>query len=63
MYVILHDAYVDDIPNRDITARLYVSETQFNRLRRRAVAAVARALLEYRHLPGTESLDPTVAPI
>jgi hypothetical protein len=45
-YVILHDAYVEDVPNREIMARLYISEGTYNRLRRRALLAVAQALLE-----------------
>ena len=47
-YTILHDAYVDDVPNRDIMSKLYVSEGTFNRQRRKALHAVARALLEAR---------------
>jgi hypothetical protein len=47
-YTILHDAYVEDVPNRDIMAKLYVSEGTFNRQRRKALHAVARALLEAR---------------
>lgn len=45
-YAILHDAYVADVPNREIMARLYVSEGTFNRQRRRALMAVARTLSE-----------------
>jgi predicted DNA-binding protein (UPF0251 family) len=45
-YVILHDAYVEDVPNREIMARLYISEGTFNRVRRKAIRAVARSLLE-----------------
>jgi hypothetical protein len=45
-YLILHDAYVEDIPNRDIMSRLYISEGTFNRTRRAAVRAVARAVGE-----------------
>jgi hypothetical protein len=48
-YTILHEAYVEDLPNRDIMARLYVSEGTFNRQRRKALHAVARALLEAKH--------------
>jgi len=51
-YTILHDAYVDDVPNRDIMSRLYVSEGTFNRRRRRALQSVARALLEAKHPSG-----------
>ncbi len=45
-YAILHDAYVADVPNREIMARLYISEGTFNRQRRKALHAVARTLLE-----------------
>jgi len=45
-YIVLHDAYLDDVPNREIMARLYISQGTFNRLRRRALRAVARNLLE-----------------
>ena len=45
-YSIMHDAYVEDVPNREIMARLYISEGTFNRQRRKALQAVARALHE-----------------
>lgn len=45
-YLILHDAYVEGIPNRDIMSRLYVSEGTFSRTRRAALRALARALEE-----------------
>jgi hypothetical protein len=45
-YIVLHDAYLDDVPNREIMARLYISQGTFNRRRRRALRAVARNLLE-----------------
>lgn len=45
-YVVLYDAYVKDVPNREIMARLYVSEGTFNRSRRNALRGVARYLLE-----------------
>jgi GAF domain-containing protein len=45
-YVILHDAYVFGELNRDIMARLFISESSFNRARRRAVRGVARAIQE-----------------
>jgi hypothetical protein len=45
-YVILHDAYVMDVPNRDIMTKLYISEGTFNRTRRSAVRAVAQAINE-----------------
>ena len=45
-YVVLHDAYVEDVPNREILARLYISEGTFNRSRRNALRGVARFLFE-----------------
>jgi hypothetical protein len=45
-YLILHDAYREDIPNRDIMAHLYISEGTFNRTRRAALRAVTRTLEE-----------------
>jgi hypothetical protein len=45
-YLILHAAYFQDVPNRDIMSRLYISEGTFNRTRRAALNAVARSLEE-----------------
>ena len=45
-FIILHDAYVMGELNRDIMAKLYISEGTFNRSRRRAVRGVAKALEE-----------------
>lgn len=45
-YLVVHDAYVLGESNREIMARLYISEGTFNRTRRRAILAVARALAE-----------------
>ena len=45
-YIILHDAYVIGIRNRDVMARLYISEGTFNRTRRNALRGVAMCLLE-----------------
>lgn len=45
-YAILHDAYLDDVPNRDIMSKLYISEGTFNRTRRAAIRSLARALAE-----------------
>ncbi len=45
-YLILHDAYLEGVPNRDIMSRLYVSEGTFSRTRRAALRALARALEE-----------------
>lgn len=46
MYMILYQAYVLDIPNRDIMSSLYISEGTFNRTRRAAVQAVTRMIIE-----------------
>jgi hypothetical protein len=48
-YLILRDAYVRGEANRDIMARLYVSEATFHRTRRSALRAVAQTLLELDH--------------
>jgi hypothetical protein len=45
-YTALRWAYVEEVPNREIMARLFISEGTFARLRRKAVRAVARNLLE-----------------
>jgi len=45
-YIILSDAYLNDVPNRDIMSRLYISEGTFNRTRRAAIRSLARALTE-----------------
>jgi hypothetical protein len=45
-YMILHEAYVMDRPNRDVMAELYISEGTFNRRRREAIEAVRRMLRE-----------------
>ncbi|RPI57993.1 MAG: hypothetical protein EHM56_02905 [Chloroflexi bacterium] len=45
-YLILHDAYVEGTSNRDIMSRLYISHGTFNRTRRAALRALARALEE-----------------
>lgn len=45
-YLILKDAYEDEMPNRDIMLHLYISEGTFNRTRRQAIRSVARALGE-----------------
>lgn len=49
-YIILHEAYLDDIPNRDIMSKLYISEGTFNRTRRAAIRTLARELAEMEHL-------------
>ncbi|MDH3676420.1 MAG: GAF domain-containing protein, partial [Anaerolineae bacterium] len=45
-YMILHSAYFEDVPNRDIMSRLYISEGTFNRTRRAALRAVTQTLEE-----------------
>jgi hypothetical protein len=45
-YLILHDAYLKEVPNREIMMRLYISEGTFNRTRRSAIRSLARALGE-----------------
>ena len=49
-YVILYDAYLDNVPNRDIMSKLYISEGTFNRTRRTAIRTLARELAEMEHL-------------
>ncbi len=45
-YIVLHDAYVQSLPNREVMARLFISEGTFHRTRRNAVRGLARLLLE-----------------
>ncbi len=45
-HAVLYDAYVEGVPNREIMARLYVSEGTFNRTRRNAIRGLARLLIE-----------------
>jgi DNA-binding NarL/FixJ family response regulator len=45
-YAVLHDAYVEGVQNREIMARLYISEGTFNRTRRNAIRGLARTLAE-----------------
>jgi hypothetical protein len=45
-YLILHDAYLEEVSNREIMLRLYISEGTFNRTRRAAIRSLARALGE-----------------
>ncbi len=48
-YVVLHDAYVLSLPNREIMSRLFISEGTFHRTRRNAVRGLTRMLLELNH--------------
>ena len=45
-HAVLYDAYVECVPNREIMARLYISEGTFNRTRRNAIRGLARSLTE-----------------
>jgi hypothetical protein len=49
-YIILHDAYIENVSNRDIMSNLYISEGTFNRTRRAAIRTLARELAEMEHL-------------
>jgi len=48
-FVVLHDAYIQGVPNREVIARLYVSEGTFHRTRRQSVRGVARWLAEQKN--------------
>ena len=45
-HAVLYDAYVEGVQNREIMARLYISEGTFNRTRRNALRGFARLLVE-----------------
>ncbi|HCK67026.1 MAG TPA: hypothetical protein DHW49_12245 [Anaerolineae bacterium] len=45
-YAVLNDAYVRGVMNKEVMARLYISEGTFNRTRRNALRGVARWLME-----------------
>lgn len=45
-YLILHQAYIEEVSNRDIMQKLYISEGTFNRTRRSAIRSLTRALGE-----------------
>jgi hypothetical protein len=49
-YAILHDAYVECVPNREIMARLFISEGTFNRTRRNALRGLARLFTEHKKM-------------
>jgi hypothetical protein len=44
-YTILRDAYIEDIPTRDIMSKLYISEGTYYRTRRRALRMVSREIM------------------
>ena len=57
-YLILKNAYLEDVQNREIMARLYISEGTFNRTRRAAIQSVARILEEMEsNLEGSSGID------
>jgi hypothetical protein len=45
-YVIMNDAYIEDVRDREIMAKLYISEGTYYRTRRKALRGVTRALME-----------------
>ena len=45
-YLILTQAYVECLPNREIMTRLYISEGTFNRTRRSAIHSLTRLLIK-----------------
>ncbi|MBI5880455.1 MAG: hypothetical protein HZB53_22620 [Chloroflexi bacterium] len=45
-FLILREAYLVGVPNKEIMAHFYISEGTFNRTRRRAIRAVARVLAD-----------------
>jgi len=45
-YYVLHAAYVDEVQNRDIMSKLYISEGTFNRTRRAAIRSLTQMLIE-----------------
>jgi hypothetical protein len=44
-YTILRDAYIDDIPTRDIMSKLYISEGTYYRTRRKALRLISREIM------------------
>jgi hypothetical protein len=55
-HAVLHDAYVEGVPNREIMARLYISEGTFNRTRRNALRGLARLIEEKNKMAVSGSL-------
>lgn len=45
-YIIINDAYIEDVRDREIMAKLYISEGTYYRTRRKALRGVTRALME-----------------
>jgi hypothetical protein len=46
LYTVLHAAYIEGEPNREIMSRLYIGEGTFHRARRQALASLAEAFIE-----------------
>lgn len=44
-YTILRDAYIEDIPTRDIMSKLYISEGTYYRTRRKALRMISREIM------------------
>ena len=62
-YLILRDAYLEEISNRDIMLKLYISEGTFNRTRRAAIRSVARTLEEMEAAWLEEGIKTAGAPV
>ena len=61
-YVVLHEAYVEGRPNKQIMQRYHLSEGTFHRARRRAIEALAEELRQRRQ-QSHDSPVTTPAPI
>lgn len=46
LYTVLHAAYIENVPNREIMSRLYIGEGTFHRARRQALDSLASTLVE-----------------
>lgn len=46
LYTVVHAAYIEQVPNREIMSRLYIGEGTFHRARRQALTSLAEALIE-----------------
>jgi hypothetical protein len=54
LHTVLHAAYIEGEPNREIMSRLYIGEGTFHRARRQALASLAGALVELEQRARTE---------
>jgi hypothetical protein len=45
-YMVLHAAYIEKVPNREIMSRLYIGEGTFHRARRQALESLSTAITE-----------------